>query len=103
MDWDVRGPIIIVGTDIPGIRAGHIADAFRLLRRHDAVFGPAGDGGYWLVGLRRCPNVLDIFRGVRWSGPHALGDTVANLDGRSVGYAATLRDVDDGVDYDAQR
>jgi len=101
MDWDVRGPIIIVGTDIPGLRAGHIADAFRLLGRYDAVFGSAGDGGYWLVGLRRTPRVLNIFEGVRWSGPHALGDTIANLKGRSVGFAATLTDVDDGVDFGA--
>ena len=67
MNWRVRGPIIIVGTDIPGIMPRHIVDAFRLLGRHDAVFGSAGDGGYWLVGLRRRPKVLDIFKDVRWS------------------------------------
>ena len=103
MNWNVRGPIIIVGTDIPGIRAQHIADAFQILGRHDAVFGPAGDGGYWLVGLRRRPKVLDIFKGVRWSTQFALEDTVANLEGMSVGFAASLRDVDDGADYREQR
>ena len=45
------GPVLIVGTDVPGITPAHIAEAFRLLGRHDAVFGPATDGGYWLVGL----------------------------------------------------
>ncbi len=55
------GPVLIVGTDVPGITPAHIAQAFRLLGRHDAVFGPAADGGYWLVGLKRRPRVLPIF------------------------------------------
>jgi rSAM/selenodomain-associated transferase 1 len=93
------GPALIVGTDIPGITRRHIAQAFRLLGRHDAVFGPAADGGYWLVGLRRRPRTLQIFADVRWSGPHALADTLANLDGRSVGFVATLRDVDGAQDF----
>ena len=42
------GPAIIVGSDIPAIEAGHVAQAFKLLGRNDAVFGPAADGGYWL-------------------------------------------------------
>jgi uncharacterized protein len=89
------GPVLIVGTDVPGIRPSHIAQAFRLLGGHDAVLGPAADGGYWLVGLRRRPRTLQIFADVRWSGPHALADTLANLEGCSVALAATLSDVDD--------
>ncbi len=101
MARDIPGPMIIVGTDIPCIKSEHIAQAFHLLGRHDAVFGRAGDGGYWLVGLRRSPKILDIFSGVRWSTEHALDDTLANLEGRSVGYAATLGDVDCGADFTA--
>ena len=86
---------MIVGTDVPGIRPAHIAEAFRLLGRHDAVFGPATDGGYWLVGLRRRPRVLRPFANVRWSSPHALADTLANLEGRTVAFVATLSDVDE--------
>lgn len=89
------GPAVIVGTDIPGISAEHVAHAFRLLGSHDAVFGPAADGGYWLVGLRRLPRVLRPFAGVRWSTPHALADTLANLEGRTVAFVASLDDVDD--------
>lgn len=89
------GPVVIVGTDIPEIRAQHIARAFRLLGAHDAVFGPAEDGGYWLVGLRRRPRIHHIFAGVRWSSPQALSDTLANLDGRSVAFLETLDDVDE--------
>jgi glycosyltransferase A (GT-A) superfamily protein (DUF2064 family) len=87
--------MVIIGTDIPGITPAHIAQAFRLLGRHDAVFGPADDGGYWLVGLKRRPRLPHPFTSVRWSSPHALADTLANLEGTTVAFVATLSDVDD--------
>jgi uncharacterized protein len=93
------GPVVIVGTDVPRIGRAHIHAAFRLLGRHDAVFGPAADGGYWLVGLRRRPRTLRPFAGVRWSSPHALADTLVNLHGRSVARVETLSDVDTGADF----
>jgi len=88
------GPAIIVGSDIPGLTAREVATAFHRLRGADVVFGPAADGGYWLVGLRRSPNILTPFSGVRWSSPHALADTLANLEGRKVATVAALSDVD---------
>jgi uncharacterized protein len=97
-DRGPAGPMLIVGTDVPGIRLAHIAEAFRLLGRHDAVLGPATDGGYWLVGLRRHPRVLRPLANVRWSSPHALADTLANLKGHAVAFVATLRDVDSASD-----
>lgn len=93
------GPALIVGTDIPEISAKIIAGAFSALQGHDAVFGPAKDGGYWLVGLKRSPRVRRIFDHVRWSGPHALTDTLANLEGARVAMLEQLGDVDDGVSY----
>jgi uncharacterized protein len=94
---------VLVGSDIPGIRAADIAAAFRALDgRADAVFGPAEDGGYWLVGLGpRRP--AEPFRGVRWSGPHALADTAANCRGRRVALVRRLRDVDDAAGLAAWR
>jgi glycosyltransferase A (GT-A) superfamily protein (DUF2064 family) len=67
MECTPPGPVVIVGTDVPGITPGDIAEAFRRLGRHDAVFGPAADGGYWLVGLKRRPRLLHPFASVRWS------------------------------------
>jgi glycosyltransferase A (GT-A) superfamily protein (DUF2064 family) len=67
------------------------------------VFGRAADGGYWLVGLRRSPRLLAPFANVRWSSPHALADTLRNLEGRRVAFAATLSDVDSEKDYRASR
>jgi hypothetical protein len=93
------GPAIIVGSDIPAISPSDIARAFRLLGNGDAVFGRATDGGYWLVGLRRTPRVLAPFTNVRWSGPHALADTLRNLEGHRIAFAETLSDVDSEEDY----
>jgi glycosyltransferase A (GT-A) superfamily protein (DUF2064 family) len=89
------GPVLLIGSDIPGIAPRHIADAFRLLGRHDLVFGPAEDGGFWLVGARRSPRLPPLFGKVRWSGPHALSDALRNLPRNlSVGITARLADVD---------
>lgn len=89
------GPVIFIGTDIPEIQPSHIAEAFRRLGSHDAVLGPATDGGYWLVGQRRSPRTRRIFSGVRWSSAHTLEDTLANLGGASVAMLEPLEDVDD--------
>jgi glycosyltransferase A (GT-A) superfamily protein (DUF2064 family) len=97
------GPVVIIGADIPGITRGLLAQAFRRLGRQDAVLGPARDGGYWLIGLRRRPRVLRPFAGVRWSSAHARADTLSNLEGRAVGLVATLGDVDDARDLAANR
>jgi rSAM/selenodomain-associated transferase 1 len=94
------GPAVLIGADIPGVAAAHIAAAFRLLGRYDLVFGPAEDGGFWLVGARRSAALPPLFGAVRWSGPQALADVLANLPPRvSVGLAARLADVDDGAAY----
>ena len=94
LDRRPPGPTLVVGTDIPAIRPHHIADAFRRLGAADAVLGPTPDGGYWLIGQRRCPRTIRVFHGVRWSSPHALTDTRVNLRGRPVATAAMLSDVD---------
>ena len=91
------GRKLLVGSDIPDLRPAHIAEAFGLLGRHDVVFGPASDGGFWLVGCRHRP---PGFGAVRWSSKHALADVLGNLPkALSVGFAATLDDVDDGAAY----
>lgn len=98
MDRRLVGPVVIVGADIPALSAAHVAAAFAALGRHDAVFGPARDGGYWLVGLKRFPCVPRPFANVRWSSEHALAGTMLNLDGRRIALLDTLDDVDNGED-----
>jgi rSAM/selenodomain-associated transferase 1 len=88
---------VLLGSDIPDARATDVAAAFAVLGRADAVFGPAADGGFWLVGFgpRR---VARPFAGVRWSTAETLADTLANFAGRRVGFVRTLRDVDTAAD-----
>ena len=92
------GPVVIIGTDIPGIMPSDIWAAFHALGSHDAVFGPASDGGYWLAGLRRRPHCPRIFDRVRWSTAFALADTKANLKGLTCVEIGVKDDVDDGRD-----
>jgi glycosyltransferase A (GT-A) superfamily protein (DUF2064 family) len=65
----------------------------------DVVFGPAGDGGYYLVGTRR--HVPGLFDGVRWSSPHTLADHRARCQqlGLSVALLPTLDDIDTAADW----
>ncbi len=98
------GPAVLVGSDIPELGRAHVSAAFEALRRADVVFGPAEDGGYWLVGRRHSLRPFDPFAAVRWSTAHALADTRANLaPARRVALLASLRDIDDGAGLRAWR
>jgi len=93
------GPVVIVGTDIPDICSIPIAKAFSRLGSHDFVFGPARDGGFWLVGMKRRPIFIDPFRDVRWSTPYALSDTLKNVSSYRIALIDTLDDIDDGAAF----
>ncbi|MYE03252.1 MAG: DUF2064 domain-containing protein [Alphaproteobacteria bacterium] len=87
-------PAVLVGSDIPGLRPRHVARAFRRLCGARAVFGPAEDGGFWLVGVRRRER---LFSGpVRWSYKETLADALAQLPFPAA-LADRLADVDDGA------
>lgn len=96
------GPLVMIGADIPGIEAEDVEQAFRCLGRRPWVFGPADDGGYWLIGARRRPAAPPVMRlpfdGVRWGSNHALGDTLGNLESRDVALLHELIDVDTAAD-----
>lgn len=94
-----RGPVCIIGGDIPAISPAHIVRAFAQLGSHDFVFGPATDGGFWLVGAKRTAALPpDLFQGIEWSTPNTLKDTIATLGQRRVAYADQLSDVDQKTD-----
>lgn len=98
-----RGPMVVIGTDIPKVTPVEIAQAFQALGRHDIVFGPATDGGFWLVGMRRSPRVFQLFHDVRWSTPHTLQDCLDGLrthHGLRVATVATLSDADESADLE---
>jgi rSAM/selenodomain-associated transferase 1 len=93
------GPVCVIGSDIPDITPKRLEEAFGALGSNDAVFGPADDGGYWLVGFaQRARNTKTALRGVRWSGPHALKDSAQSLGGCRIAHVAQLADVDSLAD-----
>jgi uncharacterized protein len=100
-DHGSRGPVVIIGTDIPTIRPGHIAAAFRVLGNKLGVFGPAPDGGFWLVGQRRVPRVQRLFDDVRWSSADTLSDCLRQISSADVALVASLPDVDSGEELAA--
>lgn len=65
--------VVLVGTDIPGLTAAILEQAFAALDEKDLVIGPSIDGGYWLVGMTRPENIFD---GIRWSRPDVLENTL---------------------------
>jgi uncharacterized protein len=92
-----RRRVAIIGSDIPDAGAHDARAAFRALGNAQAAFGPAADGGYWLVALSpRRP--ARPFASVRWSSEHALADTLANFAGHRVAMLRVLHDVDTAVD-----
>ncbi|WP_146347803.1 TIGR04282 family arsenosugar biosynthesis glycosyltransferase [Falsiphaeobacter marinintestinus] len=91
------GPACLIGSDIPGVTRTHIARAFSALGAHQAVFGPASDGGYWLIGSKAGMH-LPPLASVRWSSEHALSDSLAALKACRVALTDTLSDVDTAAD-----
>ncbi len=85
---------VLIGTDLPDLRADHLARAFDALARHDLVLGPATDGGYYLIGLRQ--PLPSLFDGVAWSTAAVLDQTLdrAKEAGLTVALIDRLRDVD---------
>jgi rSAM/selenodomain-associated transferase 2/rSAM/selenodomain-associated transferase 1 len=84
---------VLVGTDCPALDLSYLAQAVAALDEHPAVFGPAEDGGYVLVGLAR---PVDAFSGIPWSSAETMAATRRKLRaaGASWHELPTLWDVD---------
>lgn len=88
------GRAVIIGSDIPCVRAENIAAAFMALDESDAVIGPSDDGGYWLIGMRKY--IPEAFSLSSWGGSDVLGKTIALLNehGMTCATADSLNDID---------
>ncbi|MEJ2254613.1 MAG: TIGR04282 family arsenosugar biosynthesis glycosyltransferase [Nitrospirota bacterium] len=84
----------LVGVDIPALTAGVVREAMGLLESHDLVFGPARDGGYYLVGMTAPRRA--VFEAIPWSSPKTLEGSVrkARSLGLSVAFTRELSDID---------
>ena len=91
--------VVIAGTDCPDLSRGVLRAAFRALRKHDIVLGPATDGGYYLIGLRRGAGkraIPAVFENMEWGTDRVFDETVARLNtqGLRLCCLAPLDDVD---------
>jgi hypothetical protein len=92
---------VLIGSDIPGLTAGILTQAFDLLDAHDFVLGPAADGGYYLIGMRQ--PAAAVFENITWSTPTVLQATLGRIQalGGSCGLLPTLSDIDTAADWQA--
>lgn len=91
------GSRLVMGSDIAGVHAVHIARALNALRSHDWVIGPAEDGGFWLIGTSGRQPRLPDFTGVAWGTDTACATVLERLPGRCA-FAERLFDVDERDD-----
>ena len=87
-------PVLAIGTDCLEIESGAIGEALSFLRDRDVVFGPTGDGGYYLVGTAR--HLDGLFDRIRWSSPDTLRDHFLRC--REHGWRAEVLRVQDDID-----
>lgn len=65
--------VIVVGSDCPALSVEILKRAFALLEKDEIVLGPAHDGGYYLIGLRR--HFPDLFENIPWGSENVLAAT----------------------------
>ena len=99
---DGADQVALVGTDIPGLQSTVIECAFHGLAKADVVFGPASDGGYYLIGMSReiYPAGLGLFKDIDWGTARVLSaslDKAASL-GLRTRLLEELADVDNPED-----
>lgn len=93
--------IVLIGSDLPDISANHIHRGLKALEKNEAVFGPAEDGGYYLIGLSKMHEA--VFNNKPWSKTNLLEETLNELEENNVAFTTleTLNDIDTFEDLEA--
>ena len=84
--------IIIVGSDLLDLQPKHIEEAFLKLDNHDVIIGPALDGGYYLLGMKKLYS--QIFKNKKWGTASVRKNTLQDLKNESVFLLEELNDID---------
>ncbi|MFD2726952.1 TIGR04282 family arsenosugar biosynthesis glycosyltransferase [Hyunsoonleella rubra] len=86
--------IVLIGSDLPDIDASHIYNGLKALEHSETVFGPAIDGGYYLIGLSKIHDC--VFENKPWSQSILLQETLNELKSKSITFSilGTLNDID---------
>lgn len=89
---------VAIGSDYPAVTAKHMREAMEALKRDDVVFGPAINGGYWLIGINSdATGVLPaLFDRIEWGSDHVLQQSLERVrqNGLSVSLLEELGNVD---------
>ncbi len=90
--------VMIIGSDCAELNTPILADAWTKLQQHDAVIGPAKDGGYYLLGMKKLPP--NFFQNMEWSTSSVYEKTIKRLSSAALSYAVlpTLSDIDHEAD-----
>ena len=84
--------VCIVGSDLFELEVSDIHDAFQALETHDLVFGPAEDGGYYLMGMSALHS--EAFKDKAWSTELVLKETLKDLKSNSFQLLKEKNDID---------
>jgi rSAM/selenodomain-associated transferase 1 len=95
--------VVLIGTDCPTLQSQHLNQAFEALTHSDLVLGPATDGGYYLIAMKRKADYL--FEGISWSTSEVLSQTlaVATAHGLHFTLLDELSDIDTREDWERYR
>lgn len=90
--------VLLIGSDCPVLTTGYLREAARCLQQVDAVLGPAEDGGYVLLGLKRARR--ELFARMPWGAQEVLAETRTRLQALDWRWRelATLWDIDTPAD-----
>ena len=84
--------IIVIGSDLFDLKPSHINEAYKKLNHNNVVIGPALDGGYYLIGLKKL--YPKIFQNKNWGTSSVRKETLKNLEKVDVHLLPMLNDVD---------
>jgi len=92
------GVCVLIGSDVPEVREKNLNQAFSVLDFKDVVFGPAGDGGYYLLGMKQLHTT--VFENQTYGHDSVLVNSVRALKAKNltVGYSKVLQDMDTAED-----
>lgn len=83
---------IIIGSDLFNLNEKIITDAFQILEKNDTIIGPAEDGGYYLLGLKKI--IPEIFKNKNWGTDSVLADTLKDVENLKIDFTKKLNDID---------
>lgn len=98
-----KEPVVLIGSDLPGLRSEIFQQAFAVLEKSDLVLGPATDGGYYLIGMKVF--YPELFQNIEWGTGRVYKKTIAIIEQLGLDFQElpTLQDIDRAEDLDQLR